>query len=346
MAERQSQKFPHVQLRLTTEGTATPARSGSRKQNPRTSANLGDRQGHGRKLKGEVFSLISEWEDLEEKREEEGKPKLPDKSRRVILQIDPDDFDPDNLKSYGIEVIAELEDGYIIGASVDLELSDLQKKIEKFIKEERGGKKVADIWELFDGVKKPELILSPELWSHWEEVKDDQIYTVDVGIACVGTQSKLPDYPKRKSDESNEGYITRVNRWINKRDMTYERWDDLQWQRQYELEYFVNFYNGEIKSLIAGEILAGAILPDSFSCRLKISGKGLKDIVLNFPYVFEVSEPDEFREFIQNQGLSETDEPSFVLQAPKLDAPKASSRVSSKASRTVTFPRRRVRDSS
>ncbi len=125
MVERQSQKFPHIQLKLTREGSAAPPRSGSRKKNPRTSENFGDRQGHGKKLKGEVFSLVSEWQDIDEKRKEEEKPKLPDKSRRLILQIDPTTVDRDKLKGYGIELIAELEEGYIIGASLDLELSEL-----------------------------------------------------------------------------------------------------------------------------------------------------------------------------------------------------------------------------
>ncbi|MEB3282473.1 MAG: hypothetical protein VKK42_26495 [Lyngbya sp.] len=244
MVERQSQKFPHVQLRLTTTGSAVPAKSGSRKQNPKTSANRGDRQGHGKKLQGEVFSRVSEWQDIDEKREEEEKPKLPDNSRRLILQIDPTTVDSDKLKGYGIELIAELENGYIIGASVDLELSELQKKIEKFIEEEKRSGGVAGIWEIIDGIKKPELILSPELWSHWEQVKDNQIYTVDIGIACVGTESKLPDRPKRKDHESDDKFTERVNRWINKRDMTYQSWDDVQSQRQDELEKFVSFYNG------------------------------------------------------------------------------------------------------
>lgn len=34
-------------------------------------------------------------------------------------------------------------------------------------------------------------------------------------------------------------------------------------------------------------------LPDSFSVRLDISGKGLRDVVLNFPFLFEVVEPED-----------------------------------------------------
>ncbi|MCL2929599.1 MAG: hypothetical protein MGG37_16995 [Trichodesmium sp. MAG_R01] len=59
MVERQSQKFPHIQLRLTRSGNAAPA-SGRRKLNSKTETNRGDRQGHGKKLQGEVFSMVSE----------------------------------------------------------------------------------------------------------------------------------------------------------------------------------------------------------------------------------------------------------------------------------------------
>ena len=321
MVERQSQKFPHIQLRRTSSGNAAPA-SGRRKPNPQTEINRGDRQGHGKKLQDEVFSMVYEWQHIDNKREEEEKPKLPDNSRRLILQIDPNTVDPDKLKGYGIELIAELEDGYIIGASVDLELSELQTKIEKFIAEENKSGAVAGIWEIIDGIKEPERILSPELCSHWGRVKDDQIYTVDVGIACVGTKSMLPKYPKQEDDESDDKYKKRVKTWIDKRNMTYESWDELQLERQDELEEFVSFYNADIQSFIDGKIVAGASLPDSFSCRMKISGKGFKDLVLNFPYIFDVSEPDEFSELIQNSGSSETDKPSFVLEAPELNAPK------------------------
>lgn len=179
MVER-SKKFPHIQLKLTTAGTATPQPGGGKK-NPQTISNLSNRQGHGKRLRSSVDSLIFYWQDNQKKRDEEEKPSLPD-ALPFILKIDPSAFDPASLKTYGIELIAELEDGYIIGASADIELSELQKKIEKFINNEPRSGKVAEIWELLDGTRRPEYILSQELMEHWHLVKDEQIYTVDIGI--------------------------------------------------------------------------------------------------------------------------------------------------------------------
>ncbi|MEO3703619.1 hypothetical protein [Trichormus azollae] len=49
------------------------------------------------------------------------------------------------MRTYGIELIADTEDGYIIGTSVHLELSEPRRKIAKFINEQYRGNKVAQI---------------------------------------------------------------------------------------------------------------------------------------------------------------------------------------------------------
>ncbi|MBE9170277.1 S8 family peptidase [Pleurocapsales cyanobacterium LEGE 06147] len=317
-----SKQFPHIQLRLTREGTAksTPG-GGGKKLNPITANNKSDRWGHGNKLKGSVSSIIANWQSSTEKREKEEKPELPD-ARRIILQVDPDTFDPDQLKGYGIEVIGDLEDGYIIGASADLELTKLEQKIEQFIQEQKGGSSVSEIWEIFEGYQKIESILSPELLTHWDAVKDEQIYIIDIGIACIGNSIKLSEYPIKKDHETVDSYSERLNKWRNKRDSTYEEWDNLKSQREDELTKFVENYQGQILSIIDGDTPKFIELPDSFSCRIQISGTGLKDLVFNFPYIFEVSEPDEFVELIQSQISSESTNTSFELQPPKQDAPK------------------------
>ncbi|MBD1898395.1 S8 family peptidase [Trichocoleus sp. DQ-A3] len=326
MVER-SERFPHIQLKLTTQGIAASPPGGGRKQNPQTSANLSDRWGHGSKLKSSVDSLVSYWQDTQEKREEEGKPLNSEKSIPIILQIDPTAFDAEDLRKYGIELIAELENGYIVGASANEteEFSELQKKIEKFIKEERGGNKVAGIWEILDGTRRPEYILSPELLNQWDQIGDEQIYIVDVGVACVGTKSQLPECPERKEGESDEKYAKRINNWIDKRDATYQQWDALKSQREDELTDFVTSppYQGEILNIVDGIIPKSSELSDSFSCRIQISGQGLKDLVLSFPYIFDVSEPDEFAEILQREGLRDTvSPPPFQLESPESNAPK------------------------
>jgi hypothetical protein len=82
---------------------------------------------------------------------------------------------------------------------------------------------------------------------------------------------------------------------------------------------FVEGYSGEVYSTVDG---SAAQLPDSFTCRIRLSGKGLKDLVFNFPYVFDVCEPDEILETRFLDGQATHSESSFELEAPEPTAPK------------------------
>ncbi|WP_375475654.1 S8 family peptidase [uncultured Nostoc sp.] len=317
-----SQGFPHITLRLTTEGRAASL-PGALIRNPITVANLGNRQEHGNKLKVSIETLIFDWQDTQEKREEKNKSKVL-YPISLILKIDPSYFDADRLRTFGIEVIAELEDGYILGISLDIELSEFQKKIEKFINKERGGNKIAEIWEIIDGSRRPEYILAQDLIEHWNQVKDDQIYTVDVGLSCIGNKDQFTDYPVQKTHESNYQFIQRVNNWINQRNLSYEQWDNIKSEIE---EQFLDFvqdktYNGVIIKNIDGHISKSAHIPDCFLCRIQISGKGIKDLVFSFPYIFDVSEPNEFLELLQKEKLYDSFFPLFQLEPPELNAPK------------------------
>ena len=71
----------------------------------------------------------------------------------------------------------------------------------------------------------------------------------------------------------------------------YMAWDEIKMKREETIENFVSEYNGEIMQLADG-ISEMTDLPDSFSARLKISGKCLLDLALNFAYIFEISEAE------------------------------------------------------
>jgi Subtilase family len=315
-----NRSFPHIELKFATEGTAF-FQTFPRDKTPKTQANLGDSWGHGSKLKGSVSGIVSDWQDLVIERKKAQKPELPD-AVPLILQIDPTAFDAEELRKYGIEVIAELEDGYIIGASADPQCTDLQKKIEQFINQERGGGKVPEIWDILDGTKRPEYILAPELQAQWGQIEDDRLYTIDVGIACVGEKSQLRAYPKPNENRTQEKDLIITQRWIEERDLTYQRWDEIKSKREDEFDLFVREYQGELLDITDGEIITHTELPDSFSCRISISGKGLRDLVLNFPYVFDVSLPDEVGDDLSGETELEEIAISFTLEPPGQDAPK------------------------
>ncbi len=321
MPERLNQ-FSHLPLRLTNQGTATPS-GGRGKPSATTLANRGNAGGHGSKLNSYISSIVSSWEEEREKRKEEGKPELPDVVS-FILEVDPSSFDADALKSFGIEVVADLEEGYIIGASTDTGLSELRKKIQQFIESQRGGGKVPEIWEILEGTKRPEYILSPSLQSQWDQILDHQEYIVDVGISCINIQEQYSRCPKRERCKSDVSHQKSINKWLDIHKLTLGEWDDLYSDREAKFHKFIQnpLYRGEILRSIPGDGVGISRLPDSFSCRIRILGKGLKDLVLNFPYIFDVSEADEFIAPPVIPNSSESDREQFELEAPEPNAPK------------------------
>jgi hypothetical protein len=316
-----NRSFPHIKIKCTREGIATPPIPFPKSRAQQTEKNIRDRWGHGNKLKNSASGIVSDWQTQVEERKKEQKPELPE-AMPLILQIDPNAFDAEELRGFGIEVIAELADGYIIGASADLQLTNLQKKIEQSINGISGGGTVPAIWEILDGTRRPEYILSEELKEQWGYLHDEEIYTVDVGIACLGEKSQLADCPKRKDYKSDDRFNQAIIRWMNKRDLTYEQWDDVKSQREDELYRFVQDYQGKLIDIIDGETTSYCELSDSFSCLISISGKGLRDLVLSFPYVFEVNLPDDVGDELSGENQAEEIEVSFTLEPPDQNAPK------------------------
>lgn len=90
-------------------------------------------------------------------------------------------------------------------------------------------------------------------------------------------------------------------------------------QREETIKNYVSDYDGEIMELADG-ISEIANLPDSFSARLRISGKCLFDLVLNFAYIFEVSEAETIAMGgapANNDSLTE----NVQIEAPTQSAP-------------------------
>ncbi len=109
MSEQLNQ-FSHLLSTFNQSRNCCISKEVESKPSAKTLANRGNADGHGSKLKSSISSIISNWETEREKRKEEGKPEFPD-AVSFILQVDPNLFDADALKSFGIEIVADLKEG-------------------------------------------------------------------------------------------------------------------------------------------------------------------------------------------------------------------------------------------
>ncbi|MFP5437256.1 MAG: S8 family peptidase [Bacteroidia bacterium] len=296
------ERFPHLKFSENIVGRArfkTPTGAERSKENKE------NRQGHSQDLLRKTSVLSSEWINHVSERETLGFATLDENIQPIFLQINEallSDFKFD-LQSFGIEIISEEENGFIIGASLD-NLRSLEEKIRDFVSAERGSGRIADLWQIIDGSReewKPKHILSPELLEKWNTIDDFQTYNIEVSIAFDKPVGKEPDATKR-------GGQTRLKKY---REKLIKR-DEFLGKRQTHFEEFIKFYNAEILSSFIE-------LEDSFGCQISINGKGLKDLVVNYPFVFEVGEIEEIAGTIGTE--TETADYNLEILSPLNNAP-------------------------
>ena len=166
------EQFPH--LSFTQKVSGKPRLFGGGGKNGTTENNKANRQGHRNKLIANTGQIKSSWLGIFEDRENQGFAKLNTEIVPVFIQINPDllnnpEFD---LHAFGIEIISEENDGFIVGASFD-SLKALEEKINGFVQNLHGTAKIADFWNIIEGDRaawKPQHILSEELYAKWHTI--------------------------------------------------------------------------------------------------------------------------------------------------------------------------------
>lgn len=211
----------------------------------------------------------------------------------LLLQIDVEADIFNDLYKYGLEFICEDEDGYILVATNTEGLKAFKDKLNKFrsydSKENKGSGKVAEIHEICNE-KLPEKRLSSYLFQQYP-FNEQQEYTVDISIDCKGLE---PFHISNiRKNESLLEYKARVKQEkLNK----YKEWDDfLDVRADSFLEFLSDYDNSEYEILTQTTCDYTELeqIPESVDFRIKLLGKILNDITQNYPYVFEISEPDD-----------------------------------------------------
>jgi len=286
-----------------------------RSKPPETEMNLTQRQRHAQKLQAELENLQSA-QPLEAKSASQADVSAP---MPFLIRSEPSLQQKDQLKSCGLEVVTTLQDNYAVVAAQDL--SQLQDKITLFLDASRGGGKVAGIWEILDGTERLQYILSPSLLKQWETLDDERTYTIDVGVACLGGETQLPSPPQQRLGETDERYLKRFDRWQKTCEQQRWQWQVVREERLESLRQFIQRFQGNITSLVQGRVVGAADLADSFTVRIALTGAGLRELALNYPYVFEIKDVPITKQAVHS--LQDNDGIAYVAIAPDHFAPNA-----------------------
>ena len=312
--------FEHLPLLLRYQGRARLKGFGS--PSPQTLANENARQAHSNTLTTAAQSLRQNWETRKAQSLQEGVPVIP-RGIPILLQVDPS-LELDVLREkFAFEIVAEQEEGYVIVAAEDIELTPFIEMVNGFAVTVHGSARIAKVHRLFDDPTQADRlrrILSERLLAEWPNINDAQLYLVDIGIACTGTE-EIPKKPKKGKRDTDAAWAKKEHDWSQARTNAYQSWDEIRRTRETAIEQLAQFYEAEILHLVDGGPVDAPVLPDSFTVRIKISGKGLRDFVLTYPYIFEVVEPEDISLPQKAGAASAAAIPPVAPIAPDADAP-------------------------
>jgi hypothetical protein len=272
-----------------------------------TAQNKQNRQAHTRNLRSRAQNLSRFWQERRAERQTQNLPTI-DGGVPFLLEIEPT-TDVEFLRSLGFEVVCDLDEGFIVVSSEQTDLAKFLEKVDGFVESKHGTGSVAKVYALHTENDRLTYILSEELYKQWSTLNNDANYTVEVSVSCSGTASP-PHMPDRRDNESEDDYSRRVD---DKRNKYYQEIDDLIWERQTQLHNIVNDYTGEILTSFIED-------GDSFSVTIKLSGMALRDLVLNYSYIFEVTLKAEV-----STSIASTNPPpvsnELAIEAPAQDSP-------------------------
>lgn len=306
--------FSHLNLIQVLEKKPFKPGTVRKSKSDQTRYNLEHRQEHFNTLSDAINNIKQNWKENIQAREDARLPPIDDngKALPIYLKIDLDAKDIESLASFGISIISEEEEGFILGANTD-DFRKFEERLNQFLNESNKKFKdsAASVLEIItDPTERLRRILSPDLFNKWTTIHQLPEITVYVAISAY---LRTPDYPGKDEGETDEQYEEKVSRWRQRSESWQRTKDDLARERETAFENIVTPYNAEF----LGSYIE---FDDGFGCKLRISGHGFVDMCLNCPYIFSVEEHDELNGF---RGTSELEQLLEVeVLEPHADKPK------------------------
>ena len=126
-----SHQFEYLPLVLRESGLARfpPA---PRDEDPTTVINRANRATHAGTLTARTSALSTSWKAARAARQQAGLPEI-EEGIPLVLKIDTALELDDLRRQFEFEIVSEQEDGYVIVASRDVDLTDFQKKLTDYV---------------------------------------------------------------------------------------------------------------------------------------------------------------------------------------------------------------------
>ena len=323
-----SSNFPHLPFPKKITGPAKITGNPAIKEQTQLNRQSANRPTHSRKLLDSSELVIREWQVRRADLGEETQQIFP---AGVSLRLQVEDTPDLRFLSttFGFEIVAEDEDGFVIVTTEDIDLSLFRSKVEGFATEAYGSGNAARLYELKSEPERINKLLSESLRDIWLTMNEEALYYADLGITCLGT-FHIPDAPERKNDEAEDKFEERMEKWRKKQARAYRELAATRQERTNKLHELVEgeAYRGKVLSIIEDGFASlnddEPEEPDyaaSFTARIHITGRGLKDVILNYRFVLDAQLAESAQTFPVTDTQSDGVEQALTLLPPPSDAP-------------------------
>ncbi len=292
--------FPHLRLVAVQRGRAKFRGFG--KESPEVTANKANRPGHAGRIRQGLAHITAYWQRVQADRTQRGLPpipggipfllRIPERAEELLYRLE---------KDFGVMIVAQFEEGYLMVASEDVALAAFQQLATEFENEVHGATAMASVLDVYDDDRSDDRlkkILSPELLAIWPLV-DSHAYVFDVSIQTAGLGTEVSNPPKQRKKETQQEFGQRKQAWEREWQAIEVKWDEKQIETEEDLGMFLRPYGGQVIDQVGGQptVEGGMVkLPDSFSVRIRMNGQGFTDLIKNYPRVFEVSLPEDIEQ--------------------------------------------------
>lgn len=317
--------FPH--LHLTFQGSYEPKFPAAPRPNAEVDANRANPKSHASRIRSILGDMRKADAELRRLRAEIGLPAIP-ADRGFLLRL-PEGVNVEALvRSLGVELVAETENGVMLVSSIDVQFSKLEEVLQQF---EAGagaivaGSSLLDIYEKPDDPRRIEEILAPEVLALWP-LENDTAYTFDLGIqtATSTRDVRWPRVIQRVSESDSDFQKRRENKrrqaWVEAE----AEWQEKAETRVKELQTFIKYYGGEIVSGMISDLAhkseRGMVFPDSVQMRVQMNGAGFRDVIVNCAHLFEVALPPQLQH-PTSENLGQQVQRELTVLSPANDAP-------------------------
>lgn len=278
-----STDFPHLSLQFVAESRARL--TGGGKPDHRTQQAKLNRQGHAANLQSQFSDRIDEWQGLTGGTISAGVP--------LLLRLDQAEDADELCRKLGLELVGEDDDGFVVAALADVDAADLNQAIAKFLEGSRGGGAVAMLHEFASTQDRLGRLLSATLLARWPALQDLDVFDLVVSLSAGSLQ--VGAAPEQRGDETDAAYARRIDVWRNDKLLpAIQRLDDQRETREAALRAFLRSHDAVVGEIVDGppcsEHAEGS---ETFDVAMQVSGKCLRDLALNFPFVLEIAEAEE-----------------------------------------------------